>query len=197
MAAGFVDHCSAEYENWKARNDPNSLFTINLSMGVMKPMMQSFVGRGLDAIKTPAMKECIKACFKKAGLLDLAREEETVARALQKYPQEDEDGEEVVVVVPEGVEVEENLGAVVEDAEEAAVNNNTANNEEVLPALQFFDVEVFGEAEEELISEDDSDEESVVEEPEPLPEPVVTKRGRNTKPNSMVGGVKKGKYSRN
>ena len=56
---------------------------------------------------------------------------------------------------------------------------------------------MFGEAEEELISEDDSDEESVVEEPEPLPEPVVTKRGRNTKPNSMVGGVKKGKNSRN
>ena len=48
----------------------------------MKPVIPSFVDRGVSALKTEAMKTSIANCFHAEGLVGIARLEETFQRAL-------------------------------------------------------------------------------------------------------------------
>jgi len=198
VTSAFVDHCSAQYDNWKSLNNPSSVFSINLAMSAMKPLMQTFVDKGLATLTAQRMQECIKACFLKEGLVELARGDETYQRALQKYPQDEDD--EIIIEVPQGIEAEENIGnAVEEDARENNTDEVNVASSEDTSGTKYYDVELFpgGEEDNEEGNKDDESDEDSEEEPTLAPPPaVVSKRGRSLKPNSMIGGVKKGKYSK-
>jgi len=63
-------------------NEDDGIFRVNLSSGATKPLIPSYVSRGIKNIKTPGMKEAIAHCFQKEGLLEEARLPATYQRAL-------------------------------------------------------------------------------------------------------------------
>jgi len=102
--------------------DEESVFKVNLSLGVTKPLIPSYVARGikLSQLENEAMKESIIKCFKKEGLLDEARLQSTYERAIRLLG-------EATVVVPDEVEIEEDLGPIEEEEvhDEAAGHDDT------------------------------------------------------------------------
>jgi len=50
-----------------------TIFKVNLSVGVTKPLIPSYVAREISQLETEAMRESIVKCFNKEGLLDEAR----------------------------------------------------------------------------------------------------------------------------
>jgi hypothetical protein len=53
VAAGFTDYTSKLYEEWKrTKTDEDDCFKMNLALSSMKPLIPSFVERGINAIKT-------------------------------------------------------------------------------------------------------------------------------------------------
>jgi hypothetical protein len=169
----FVDYLSEEFIAWTQtpnRDMLNDVFTINLALSVMKPLLPTFVSRGLASINAEHMREPIREAFQDQCLLRIARLPETYALAVAELQ-----GDVASIEIPEEVEVEEDLGPV------------TIENQLEEP-LHSFDVEVVGT--DSLDSEDSLSESSDSEDSEPE---VVTKRTRL--PNVMVGSVKKGKYS--
>ncbi len=175
VAAEFIDTISNKYNEWQSnRNEEDDgIFRVNLSSGVTKPLIPSYVSRGSRNIQTPAMKEAIANCFQKDGLLEEARLPATYQRALLILTE--------ALIVPDEVEVEEDLGPVEDEAVPALDDNE-------------FDIEVFQDDVGDRVSDaedanDEAEEEEVEEEI-----PVPPKRQR--KENTMVGGVRKGKYSK-
>ena len=62
----FVDYLSEQFRIWADTPDRdiiNDVFTINLALSVMKPLIPSFVGRGLAAISAEHMIEPIRTTF--------------------------------------------------------------------------------------------------------------------------------------
>ena len=105
-----------EWNRTKANDD--EFFRLNLSIGVMKPVIPSFVTRGLDALKTDEMKTAIKKkSFYDDGLVGSAKLQSTYIRALA-IAITDEDGEPVVL--PNDIEEEKNVGIVTDEIEAAA-----------------------------------------------------------------------------
>jgi hypothetical protein len=160
----------------------------------MKPVIQSFVSSGINALKTPEMTAAIKKCFYEQGLVGTAKTAATYARALAASV-EDEDGEPVVV--PTDIEEEENVGQVTEETEAAG---ETVEVSEVV--VDNFIIEVGtpdtmadsgNESDLSDHSESGSDESEVPHANATSPEPAV-KRVR--KSNTMVGSVRGGKYSK-
>jgi len=145
---------------------------VNLSSGVTKPLIPSY-SRGIKSIKTPAMKEAIAHCFQKDGLLEEARLPATYQRALLVLTE--------APVVPDEVEVEEDLGPVEDEAVPELEDNQ-------------FDIEIIQDDFGDRASDDEDAEE---EEAEEAKEDASRPPKRQRKENTMVGGVRKGKYSKN
>ena len=169
----FVDYLSEQFiwADTPDRDIINDVFTINLALSVMKPLIPSFVGRGLAAISAEHMIEPIRTTFQENCLLRIARLPETYAMAKAEFPDYLD-----LIAIPVEVE-EENLGVNVE--------TELSQHEE---QVQSFDVEVDGS---DSVNSDDSLSES--SDSEDTEVPVLPKRMR--KPSVMVGSVKKGKYS--
>jgi hypothetical protein len=72
VAKKFVDH---------SESGSTDVFSLNMALSVMKPLLPSFVCAGMTALKTPAMKDVIRNCFLKDGLVALARTPEALANA--------------------------------------------------------------------------------------------------------------------
>ena len=121
------------------------------------------------------MKEAIAHCFQKDGLLEEARLPATYQRAILVLTE--------AVIVPDEVEVEEEA---FEDEAVLALEDNQ------------FDIEIsqddFGDRASDAEDADDVAEE---EEAEKAKEIAPNPPKRQRKQNTMVGGVKKGKYSIN
>jgi hypothetical protein len=96
----------------------------------------------------------------------------------------------LTIVVPDEVEVEEDLGPI----EEEEVLDEVAGHDDT----SFFDIGIDGEKEGDSSDDDEeaNDQEEEAEEEEEEEEievPIIQKRQR--KANTMIGGVRKGKYS--
>jgi len=129
--------------------------------------------RGIRSVKTPAMKESIAICFQKDGLLSEARLPETYQRALSVLTEE--------IVIPDEVEIEEDLGPIEDD--------------QVQEVGQDFDIEVNQDKagqRDDTSSLDGEDEEDDEDEEVKAPEPPKRQRKENT----MIGFIRKGKYSK-
>lgn len=163
----------------------NDSFLMNLVGSEMKPLIPSYVLKGIQRLQTEEMKEAIKNCFQSEGLLSIARDPATYARVLTTLPQNIAD-----VPIPEGIEEEEDVGHVVQEEEGPRPGDQ-----------QEFLIEV-NQIENAVVEEDDAEEEQDEEfeesENETQPPPlavVVNRRGRKITPNGMIGEVQKGKYS--
>jgi len=110
VAAEFIDYLSTKYTEWynSPERDEESIFKVNLSLGVTKPLIPSYVTRGISRLETDAMKESITKCFKKEGLLDEARLQSTYERALRLLGN-------AAVAIPDEIEEEEDLGAIEDE----------------------------------------------------------------------------------
>ena len=169
----FVEYVSIEFANWyRQRENDQDVFKLNMALSAMKPLMPTFVVRGIARLETPEMKEAIRKCYQEEGLLRVAMLPETYEAAVAALPVDIDENP----IVPAEVEAEEDLGPV-EDPDEAPI-------ELVVP----FEIEVNQQEDEnELLSDSSSDSE----------EPVVTNNvGRVRKANTMLGSVKRGKYSK-
>jgi len=75
VEAEFIDYLSMKYTDWynSPGRDEESIFKVNLSLGVTKSLIPNYLARGISRLETEEMKESIVKCFKKEGLLDEAR----------------------------------------------------------------------------------------------------------------------------
>ena len=126
-------------------------------------------------IKTDAMVESIAQCMKNHGLLDEARLETTYQRALRVLG-------ESTLAVPDEIETEEDLGTVQDE-----------NAVEVINEEEFFDIEVNQEENKEE-SDSEVESETLTEDEAPVVVATINKRQRAI--NTMIGEVRKGKYSK-
>ena len=216
VSRAFVDYVSDKFVQWQESNpEPGSIFMIDLSGGIMKPQLPSFVMRGIRALQTDAMKLTIIECFKTSSMLDVAKQDDTFARATISLPQDISD-----MPVEDDVEPEEDVGTVqqVEEHEERA-SSTADNGEDITNNLQF-DIEILEEGNADKLEESssisssdedtDGDEEDAHrsnrssvpnEQTESNVSYVVvsTENNRNKRvrhQNTMIGAVGKGKYSR-
>ena len=124
------------------------------------------------------MKDAIAHCLQKDGLLEEARLPATYQRALLVLTE--------APIVPDEVEVEEDLEPVEDEAVPELEDNQ-------------FDIEIiqddFGDRASD--DEDAEEEEAKEEEVEEAKEEASHPPKRQRKENTMVGGVRKGKYSKN
>jgi len=178
VAAEFIDTISNKYNDWQSSRsaDDDNIFRVNLSTGETKPLIPAYVTRGISSIKTPAMKESIAKCFQKEGLLSEARLAETYQRALLVLTE--------AIVIPEEVEIEEDLGPIeeIEDGQTQAVGLE-------------FDIEVNrgdNKDQGDNSSSDGEDDDEEADEEMKAPDPPKRQRKENT----MIGVIRKGKYSK-
>lgn len=84
VSAVFIDTISNQCTEWYNEHDRSEtdIFKVNLSIVATKPLISSYVSRGVARLKAPEIKESIALCVKKEGLLDIARLQETYERAL-------------------------------------------------------------------------------------------------------------------
>ena len=132
----------------------------------------------------------IVECFQEEGLLRVAKLDVTYQRARATLPADIDD----ILVVPDEVEAEEDLGPVAR--EEEGVELEVAANELV------FEIEVFGDvvptevADADDDSDHSSDTDSEVEVTAPVASSSCSISGKRRKTaNTMFGSVKGGKYS--
>ena len=187
----FVNYLSDQFIIWAEtpnRDIVNDVFTINLALSVMKPLIPTFVGKGIAALKENHMVDAIRETFQDRCLLRIARLQETYALATAALPAGDVD----LMEIPEEVEAEDDLGPVA-----ATHQANDGNDEEVVAGQTFY-VELDGI---EGLSEDSGsdDESSVDSSSEDSDDDVIVaieSNKRMRKPSAMVGSVKKSKYSK-
>ena len=73
VSAAFIAYAYGQFEEWnRTRTADDDCFRMNLSIGVMKPVIPNFVSSGINALKTPEMKAAIKKCFNEQGLVGTA-----------------------------------------------------------------------------------------------------------------------------
>ena len=188
----FIEYASRQYEEWnRTKANDDDCFRLNLSIGVMKPVIPRFVTRGLDALKTNDMRAAIKRSFYENGLVGSAKLHSIYARALDTAVA-DEDGEPVVV--PYEIEEEENVGIVTEETEAAAAaevteeaNENLGTNTFIIDVREHDDGGLDSDLSDSESSESDKDE------PE---EEVAAPTKRIRLSNTMLGSVRGGKYSK-
>ena len=196
----FVDYLSNEFTDWAAtpnRDIVNDVFTINLALSIMKPLLPTFVEKGLAALKTESMKIAIRECFQNQGCLRIARLQETYALATAELTEEE--AEEL----PAEVETEDDLGTIVHEDNDQQPNIN----EDLGLAFMVEVGNVAGEvgvadetppAKSSSVSSSDSESSSSSDEEPPVREqyvPILSNPKRVRKQNVMVGSVRKGKYS--
>ena len=190
VTEAFVDYVSSQFNEWLQENENNTgedkVFKVNLAGSVTKPLIPQFVLRGVEKLKTPDMSEAIKNSFQNDSLLSQALLEETYQRALTAMPTEVDN-----IAIPEGVEEEEDLGP---HEREDLVEDVTSAFQDIS-----FDIEVNGTSNIEPEAEPDGLKIQVLESNSSSDSDdfnAVISHKRVRKPNSFVGEVKKGKYSR-
>ena len=117
----------------------------------------------------------IANCFQKDGLLEEARLPATYQRALLVLTDE--------VDVPDEVEEEEDLGPIEDETVQALEENQ-------------FDIEIIQDDCSDTVSSDAEEDEEAEEEEPAHEEKAQEPPKRQRKENTMVGGVRKGKYSK-
>ena len=111
VSNAFISYVSAEYEAFCHNPPPDDIFRLNMALSKLKPLLPNFVGEGLKALKTEAMKATIAKSFIDGGLIELARDPDVIAAAVANNH---------VIAVPVEVEEEEDLGPVEDPTDEAA-----------------------------------------------------------------------------
>ena len=117
----------------------------------MKPVIPSFVDRGVSALKTEAMKTSIANCFQAEGLVGIARLEEL----FKEHSHSSKNENTAVAVLPTESEPEEDLGGIEPEEERIETRKPQADSQpsnyvEVFPPDER-EIEVEGSAE---LSED-------------------------------------------
>ena len=186
VTAKFVDYVTSEFYRWSidSTRSPGEIFKLNLAGSAMKPLIPSFVSSGIERVSSEHMQQTIKTCFLNEGLLGIALLPETYQRALISLP-----GDETVTDFREGeVEDEELLGPVPANEGE----------DELEPASFLLQVtEIDDDDETVSASSDDEDDESSLEEvPINIPDVLSNPEKRIRTRNTMVGSLKRGKYSK-
>ena len=151
---------------------PKTIFKINFASSLMKPVIPSFVDRGVSALKTEAMKTSIANCFQAEGLVGIARLEEIFKEHLHSSKNEN-----TAVAVPTESEPEEDLGGIEPEEERIETRQPQADSQpsyylEVFPPDER-EIEVEGSAE---LSEDSAPEIITTEQQEVIK--PQTRRGR-------------------
>jgi hypothetical protein len=76
VRSAFRDHLDKLFEVHKDKGLPLIEFSPKLTMGALKPFLTGFVQQGIQALKTPEMKLCIKTSFANDGLFAMMRSPE-------------------------------------------------------------------------------------------------------------------------
>lgn len=113
----FRDHLDNLFQVHRAKNLPLNTFSPKFTMGALKPFLTGFVAQGIQALKTPEMRDCIRNAFAKDGLFAQMRSDEMqlsaqMERALVRDEFEDLD------LGAENEEVVEEIGAISDAASE-------------------------------------------------------------------------------
>ena len=190
---GFIDYASRLFEEWnRTKTDEDECFRMNLALSVMKPEIPGFVGRGINALKNNLMKAAIIGCFNDAGRVGFAKLNETYERALRVVPEQTEAGD-VDAVIPEGLEEEEDIGPVNEETElNQQIQEADVDSDDFLVEVGHEDGQNCHTLLSDISDSDDSDDDSSSSDDCP----VVETGRRVRKPNTMMGSVKKSKYSK-
>ena len=73
---GYRDHMDSLFQKHLSDGLDAAHFAPKLTMGAMKPFLTSFVQRGIEALKTPEMKQSIANAFANDGLFTIIRSSE-------------------------------------------------------------------------------------------------------------------------
>ena len=73
---GYRDHIEELFQEHLRNGKDPTLFAPKLTMGALKPFLTGFVQSGIEALKTPEMRETIKNAFAKDGLFTQIRSPE-------------------------------------------------------------------------------------------------------------------------
>ena len=76
VRSAFRDHLDKLFQVHKDKGLPLIEFSPKLTMGALKPFLTGFVQQGIQALKTPEMKLCIKTSFANDGLFAMMRSPE-------------------------------------------------------------------------------------------------------------------------
>ena len=90
----------------------------------MKPLIPKYVLRGIHSLKTDEMVTAIEKCFRTDGLLAIARLDSTYARAKEVLVSDIFEME-----IPQGEEVEEDVGRLEDDPTNSGDDSNNLSNE--------------------------------------------------------------------
>jgi hypothetical protein len=73
VRSAFRDHLNALFQTHLAKGLPPTEFSPKLTMGALKPHLTGFVQKGILALTTPEMRECIKNSFARDGCFEQMR----------------------------------------------------------------------------------------------------------------------------
>ena len=73
VRSAFRDHLNALFQAHLAKGLPSTEFSPKLTMGALKPHLTGFVQKGILALTTPEMRECIKNSFARNGCFEQMR----------------------------------------------------------------------------------------------------------------------------
>ena len=73
---GYRDHMDSLFQKHLSDGLDAAHFAPKLTMGALKPFLTSFVQRGIEALKTPKMKQSIANAFANDGLFTIIRSSE-------------------------------------------------------------------------------------------------------------------------
>jgi len=72
ITKAFIEYVNGKFEEHTASGD-DGLFSLNMALSVMKPVLPIFVQTAMEALSTTAMKDVIRECFLEDGLVRRAR----------------------------------------------------------------------------------------------------------------------------
>jgi hypothetical protein len=100
VRSAFRDHLNALFQTHLAKGLPPTEFSPKLTMGALKPHLTGFVQKGILALTTPEMRECIKNSFARDGCFEQMRSAQMQLTAQT---------EEVHIVICDAVEDDESV----------------------------------------------------------------------------------------
>ena len=96
ISTAFINYVADKFVQHEA-SEALGLFTLDLALSIMKPLLPTFVKTAMSALSTPSMKKTIRKCFSNDGLVKEARTPEALvaARALLAVDNAPINGEEL------------------------------------------------------------------------------------------------------